>query len=460
MQKAARELAKLAGWRRVPGPHIWPIVGNPAALRAPGDLIGFGEGYWHRYGDIFRVSLFNRSIVVLAHPNAIKYVLCTARENYIRGSVYASTRRLIGDSVLTLEGEAGRARRELQQTAFHRGSVEKLVTQMVASGARHCDALAGRAREGVVAIDAHREMARLTLEVFVRALFGQALQGDFGALTDVMEVVSDGANRFMLPPWVPTPRNWRWQQAIASLDAHLYGLIELARKQGSDDSLLSMLIAARDAQGAPLEDRAVRDEVITLFIAGHETMALTLTWLFALVGRHRDVLPRMQREVDHVVGRRDPRFSDFAELQYVRQVIDETLRLRPPVPMVARDVVDHDAIHGYEVYAGEIAIPFIWATHRHPDFWADPLQFDPDRFEGQRATRHSSWSYVPFSAGPRACLGDMFSLVQTVLLLAQLLQRFELQIEDCADVKPVMMLSASPRPSRPFRIELRPRRSG
>ena len=144
-------------------------------------------------------------------------------------------------------------------------------------------------------------------------------------------------------------------------------------------------------------------------------------------------------------------------LRYVRQVVDETLRLRPPVPMVARDVVDHDSIHGYEVYAGEIAIPFIWATHRHPDFWEHPLQFNPDRFEGIRTTDHSSWSYVPFSAGPRACMGDMFSLVETVLLLAQLLQRFELQIEDCADVRPVMMLSASARPSRPFRIWLRPR---
>lgn len=443
----------------MPGPRAWPLLGDPSAMGATRDLVGYYEGYWHRYGDTFRVPmLMGMGMVVVAHPEGIKHVLCSNRQNYVKGSVYAGMRRITGQSVLTLEDDAWKARRDLLQPAFHRQSIARLSAEMAASGARFFDALGTRAQGGAVEIDAHREMVKLTLDVVTRALFGQAMEGspvDYDMLTEALEFVSEGANQLVLPAWVPTPRNRRLRRTLAALDETMYGFIAAARGQGETASLLSMLVAARDEQGAPLSDREIRNEMITLFIAGHETTALTLTWLFTQLDGRQDILQRMREEVDQVLRGREPTFEDIPQLRYLRQVVDETLRLRPPTPLLGRNTVADDTIMGFPVQAGDIVIPFVWGCHRHPDFWVDPLRFDPDRFDGNREQRQHSWSYIPFSAGPRSCIGNMFSLVETVILLAQLVQRFELDIAPCADIKPIALATA--RPSRPLRMSLRPR---
>lgn len=444
--------------REVPGPRAWPVIGDPAGLRAASDLIGFFEAYWRRYGDIFRFPVLGRSTLVIVHPDAIKHVLWTHRQNYVKGSAYSSVRRMMGDSVLTLEGDAWKGRRELEQPAFHRQSIEQLTAHMIGTGARFFDELLARARRGPVEIDAHQEMVKLTLDVVVRALFGQALDRSavsYPLMTEALELVSRGANRIVLPAWVPTRYNRKLHRTLAELDRIMYSFIGAAREQGSTDSLLGMLLATPDAHGAPLPDRAIRDELVTLFIAGHETTALALTWMFCLLADQPQVLARMQREVDAVLGDRDPTYADVAELRYVRQVVDETLRLRPPAPMVARNAVADDRIDGYPVRAGEIVLPFFWATHRHPEFWPDPLRFDPERFEPGRNKKQHSYSYVPFSAGPRSCIGNMFSLVESVLLVAQLLRRFELTIAPCNHVRAIALATA--RPSSPVRVTLRAR---
>jgi cytochrome P450 len=434
------------------------LIGDPAGLLGTRDLIGFFESYWRRYGDIFRVPILGRSTLVVVHPDAIKHVLWANRQNYIKGSAYHSVRRMMGDSVLTLEGDAWKGRRELEQPAFHRHSIEKLTTHMIGSGARFFDELLARARRGPVEIDAHQEMVKLTLDVVVRALFGQTLAASdvsYPMMTEALELVSQGANQIVLPAWVPTPYNRKLHRTLAELDRIMYSFIATAREQGSADSLLGMLLATRDADGAPLPDRAVRDELVTLFIAGHETTALTLTWLLSLLADQPQVLARMHDEVDAVLGDRDPTYADVAQLRYVRQVVDETLRLRPPAPMVARNAVADDQIDGFAIRAGEMVVPFFWATHRHPEFWPDPLRFDPARFEPGPNNKRHSYSYIPFSAGPRICIGNMFSLVESVLLIALLLRRFELTIAPCHHVRVVAVATA--RPSSPVRVSLRPR---
>jgi cytochrome P450 len=219
--------------------------------------------------------------------------------------------------------------------------------------------------------------------------------------------------------------------------------------------LLSMLLAARDERGAPLSDEAIRDEVITLFIAGHETTALTLTWLFALLDGNPEVLARMQREVDEVLEGRDPAFEDVPKLSYVRKVIDETLRLRPPAAFVARNVLADDELGGYPVRAGETVLLFFAAAQRHREFWPDPERFDPERFAPALDKQRNSWSYLPFSGGPRVCIGNMFSIVESVILVAQILNRFDVAVRSCAGVRPVTM--GTMRPSRPVPVTLTPR---
>ena len=224
-------------------------------------------------------------------------------------------------------------------------------------------------------------MVKLTLDVVVSALFGQSLeQGDvpYAALSDALVLISKRSNGILLPAWVPTPNNVRMNRTLTELNRIVYRIIDHARQEQSDDgSLLSMLLAARDEHGAPLSDRAIRDDVLTLFIAGHETTALTLTWLFALLDQAPAVLARMQAEVRAVLGGRDPDWNDVPKLSYLRQVIDETLRLRSPAGFIARNALADDEIGGYRVRAGELVILFLWGAHRHAAFWIDPERFDP-----------------------------------------------------------------------------------
>lgn len=440
-----------------PGPRAWPLIGNVGVLRG---LIPFMEQQWAEHGDVFRMRMGNMRAVAVVHPDTIQHVLLTKRQNYVKGPVLDSLRQVLGDGLITLEGDAWKSRRTLAQPAFHRRSLEKLTTIMVRSGARYFDGLTARLDAPHGEIDAHREMVKLTLDVVISALFGEGtIDGSsisYETLGSALELVSEGTNGFRLPDWLPTPHNLKFRRTMRELDGSVHEVIDNARKLAhGNGSLLSMLLDARDEDGKELGRAALRNEVMTLFLAGHETTALTLTWMFAMLDGQPEILARMQSEVDEVLHGRDPTFDDFAKLTYVRQVVDETLRVRPPAPMVARNAVEDDVLGGYEVRAGEVVLPFFWGVHRHPDYWHEPARFDPDRFSAAQSKGRNSWCYLPFSAGPRVCIGNMFSLIETVTLVAQLLNRFEVQVLSCADIKPVAV--GTVRPSRPVRVRLRRR---
>jgi cytochrome P450 len=439
-----------------PGPRQWPLIGNPGAFVG---ALPFLERQWRTHGDIFNVRVGNLGMLVFASPDLMQHVLVTHRHNYLKGRTYDGLRALTGDSVLTLNSEPWKERRAMAQPAFHRQSLEKLVAIMAETGARSFDALARRVGAGHE-LDIHPEMVRVTLDVVIDTLFGRGTL-DSGkishrAFTEAMEFVSTSANGLQLPAWVPTPHNLKFQRALRELNGHVFRMIGAARERPSDGTLLAMLLEARDEQGQALSDQALRDEVITLVVAGHETTALTLTWFFVLLEHRPAVLARMRDEVDQVLGGREPSFADVPQLVYVRQVVDEVLRLRPPVPMIARDAAAEDELGGFHVAPGQSVVPFIWGVHRHPEYWPDPLRFDPERFTPAATKARHVGSYVPFSLGPRSCIGNSFALFESVILLAQLVSRFEFAIGDCSDIKPVAV--GSTRPSKPVRVRLTPRR--
>jgi cytochrome P450 len=443
--------------RFAPGPRSWPLIGNVGALRG---LLPFMMEQWDEHGDVFRIQLAGMSAVAVVHPDLMSQVLLTKRQNFVKGSVLDSVRSILGDGLVTLEGEAWKERRTLAQPAFHRQSLEKLTTVMAESGARYFERLAARLGPGGGELDMHPEFVRLTLDVVVSALFGEGTidteEISYEALGHALELVSDSTNGFRLPAFIPTPHNVKLKRTLRELNRNVYTIIETARKiEGGNGSLLSMLLDARDESGSALPSKAVRDEVITLFMAGHETTALTLTWLLALLDGRPDVLTEMREEVESVLGGRDPTFDDVPKLVYLRQVVDETLRLRPAAPMVGRNVVEDDRLGGYDVARGDVVLPFIWGVHRHRDFWTNPEQFDPERFAGGSSKLRHKWSYLPFSGGPRVCIGNAFSLVETVVLVAQMLNRFDIEVQSCADVKPVAI--ATVRPDRPVRVKFKPR---
>ena len=425
-------------------------------------MASYCDRLWRTHGDTFRFKLLGTSAVVVTHPEALKQVLSTRRDRYIKGSVYDGVRNVLGRGLVTLEGDAWKARRTLAQPAFHRQSLAKLTAIMARSGARCLDELAARANGGPIEIDAHREMVKLTLDVVLAALLGgellRAADVSYEVLCSALELMSERGNGvLLLPVWLPTPRNIKFRRVLRELDAAMYSLIERARQRALDDgSLLSMILSSVDGEtGKPLADRDVRDEVLTLFLAGHETSALTLTWMFTFLDGRPEVLDRMRGEVDEVLRGRDPTFEDVPKLSYVRQVVEESLRLRPPAPLVGRNVVKDDEIDGYRVSAGDVVFPFFWATHRHPAFWSDPETFDPDRFAPERSKDRHSWSFIPFSGGPRTCIGNSFALVESSVLVAQMLSRFDVEVLPCTDVKPVAI--AMMRPSGPVRVVLRRR---
>lgn len=443
-----------------PSPRSWPVVGHIPAIRRAGGMIQFLEHSWRAHGDVFSVDVGFRAVAV-AHPDGIKRVLAGNAKNYIKGKSYDGVRRIIGNGVLALEGDAWKARRTLLQPAFHRSALSGLTDAMVETGKIHFDALLATHGRAPFQLDAHRDMVQLTLDVVVAALFGRDLGGaanvSYEALGAAMELVSQRGNGIPLPKWLPTPANRHFLRTMEEVEGAIFRVIAAGRARPANGTLLSMLLESRDAEtGQPLSDRDVRDEVFTMFVAGHETTALTLTWLFTLLEGRQDVLDAMTAEVDRVLGGRDPGFEDYPKLTYLRQVVDEGLRLRGPVAMNARTAVADDEVLGVKVRAGEIVMPFFYAAHRHPEFWDAPEAFDPGRFSAERSANRNPWSYVPFAAGQRQCIGNVFSLVETVVLLAQLLRRFTLTIDPGAKlVQPVAI--ATVRPDRPVMITLQAR---
>ncbi|HSP81983.1 MAG TPA: cytochrome P450, partial [Myxococcaceae bacterium] len=363
-----------------------PLVGSLPEMSRLG-MLEFIERQWHVLGDVFRVKAGPRNMVVVAHPDGVERILASNRENYVKGPTYDSLRLLTGQGLLTLEGSPWKKRRRLEQPSFHRESIRKLVSTMAGVTRGALADWRRRLPEGGV-LEMHQEMMRLTLEVVGETLFGQRLSTESvnvsgRAFGEALRLVSErGNSTVQLPLAVPTPGTLRMRRALEMLDEQVHAIITRARaEREKGPTLLAMLLDARDADtGEGLSDKELRDEVITLFLAGHETTALMLTWGFTLLGEHPEVVRRMREEVERELGGREPTAEDLPKLAYVRQVIDEILRLRSPTWTVARDVVEDDVILGHRVCAGERVLPVSYLTHRHPDFWDEPQRFDPDRF--------------------------------------------------------------------------------
>lgn len=436
--------------RKAEGPRGYPIVGNTPQIAREG-LVQFMERSWREYGDVYRANLLSDTVVV-AHPDGVQRVLAGNADNYIKGKAYDGVREVIGDGILALQGPKWRKRRTLMMPKFHRGSLEGLVQIMIDRGAVFFDDLKRRHPDGG-RIDAHDEMVGLTLDVVVNALFGsglgEAAEVDHESLGMALEVVSEVSNGVPVPKWIPTATNRKFKRVMRDVESTVYRVIETARalpENEREDTLLQMLLDARDAEtGEPLTDEEVRNEVFTLFIAGHETTALTLTWLFTLIDGRDDVKDKLREEVDRVLGKRTPTFDDLTKLTYTRQVIDETLRLRGPVAMVARHAVEDDNICGVKINKGDLVLPFFWGLHRHPDHWPNPEHFDPSRFTPEAIEARDKWAYVPFSAGSRVCIGNTFSLYEATLLLAMMVQRFDVDVVPGQDLSPVMLATVRPK---------------
>ncbi len=399
-------------------------------IRKPLEAIGAD---WRRYGDVVRYRLGAMQVFLVVHPDGVNQVLQENHRNYVKSVDYQILKRVLGEGLLTSEGPLWLRQRRLMAPMFHRQRIAEFGATMVDSTLKMLDHWSSLASQGST-FDVCNEMMHLTLEIVARVLFKVELAGEMAhEIGRDVTVSNERLGQFdlgTLLPWLPTPRNREFRRAIRSLDAIVAGIIADHRSSGRDrGDLLSLLLAARDQDtGEAMSDQQVRDEALTLILAGHETTANALAWTWYLLSQNPDVERNLHAELADVLGGRAPAVADLPNLRYTSMVIDESMRLYPPAWSVGRSPVADDEILGFTIPKGSSVMLSQWLTHRHPDFWANPEQFDPDRFSPERSANRPRYAYFPFGGGPRQCIGNVFALTEANLILAAVAQKYRLRL--------------------------------
>lgn len=429
-------------------------------LRFLVDPFGFIRQRFERYGDIYYAPSDGRGLYVLRHPDHIREVLALQSGRFRKGhSAIERMSQVLGRGLLTADGEHWKRHRRMIQPAFHRRRLAAYAEVMVDETER---TIAGW-RDGEVR-DIGREMVDLTLRIVSRALFGRDARGEVETVARAMDALNESFGRpAILPPWVPTPGRARVRRAVADLDRLVYGMVEerrgaAARTSGpGSDDLLQALVDAVDEEGdgASLTPREVRDELVTLLLAGHETTSHALTWTWMLLSRNPHERARLHEELAAVPQARSVAFDDLEALPLTRRVLEESMRLYPPAFMLARRAVEDAEVGGYVIPAGSEVVVWTWMTHHDPRWYPRPEAFEPDRFTPEASAERPKMAYLPFGGGPRSCIGAAFSLVESRLVLATIARRFELELVPGHRVRTKPGITLAPKGGMPMRLRRR-----
>jgi cytochrome P450 len=424
---AATAPSKPRAGRSVPGPR-GPLSGLPL-IRKP---IPFIEKLFREYGDVVSARFLNFPVYIVAHPEGVKHVLQENHRNYTKSRDYVILARLLGQGLVTSEGSIWLAQRRLMQPMFHHQKIAAFGTTMTDCTLGMLDRWSGIAGRHEP-VDVTSEMMRLTLEIVGRALLTMDLTSQADTIGRTMTTANERFGQFdigMLAPWLPTPKNFRFRKAVGELRRIVLEIIANRRRENRDyGDLLSMLLAARDEEtGAAMSDEQLRDEILTLILAGHETTANALSWTWYLLSQNPEAERKLHAELDEVLGGRPPAMADLGKLNYTGMVIDEALRIYPPVWSIGRAAIADDEIMGYRIPRGSNVMLSQWLTHRHPQFWENPERFEPERFSAERAAGRPRYAYFPFSGGPRQCIGNIFALTEAQLVLATIAQSYRLRL--------------------------------
>jgi cytochrome P450 len=411
------------------------------------------------YGDVVRISFLNQEGYLLNHPDGVKHILQNHHLQYSK-DVYALKflKALLGEGLLTNEGASWLAQRRLMQPAFHRKRLSALSTVMTDATCAMLERWHGIAQRGEV-LDVAQEMMQLTLRNVGLALLSRDLSNEMNRLGQAFATYRTLLMQYLYTPFpplgVPTPRNRRLQATIRELDTIIEGIISERRKQNTvTGDLLSILLQARDEEtGEGMTDRQVRDEVMTLLLAGHETTATALTWTWYLLSQYPKVEDRLHTELDQVLAGQPPTVEQLPRLPYTRMILEETLRLYPPTFSLSRRALADDEIGGYALPAKSTILLCPYTTHRHPAFWEDPDEFNPERFQPERAAGRPHFAYFPFGGGPRQCIGNQFALMEAQLILATIAQRYRLRLASQHSVEAEVVLTIRPRHGLPMTLQ-------
>lgn len=396
--------------------------------------LGFFETAARLHGDSVEMVAGNRRLFLFSHPDLVRAVLADEHRSFAKGRVLARARMVLGGGLLTAEGDAHRQQRRMIAPAFHRARIAAAAEHMVAIAEQS----SSRWRHGErLVVD--QEMSATTLRIVAKALFDVDVEDR--AQAEISRSLAELVKSFgvLVMPlaelflWLPIPAAARLRGAIRTLDRIVEHLIEERRQAGDRGDLLSMLVHARDEEGHTMDSTLVRDQALTLLLAGHETTANALSWAWWLLARHREFRERLEAEVDGLDG--PPTFDDLPRLVWTRAVLEETMRLYPPAWAIGRTAARDVEIGQCTVPKGAAVVVSQWLVHRDPRYFPDPERFDPSRFLAGRRESVARNAYFPFGLGPRACVGMQFALTEGVLLLAAVARHWQLDLDD--DVAPV-----------------------
>lgn len=412
------------------------------------------------YGDVVRWRGFF-AIYCINHPDLVRQILTQSWPRFTKNTVdYRVVGRTLGRGLVTNDGDDWARQRRLMQPVFANRAIDKFDDVINAMTAQLATKWAGHRADETVWLD--RDMSRITFQIVSRTLFGADIDDAADEMVEILHTVNQHPLKLSalltLWPWIPVPSNQRFKRIKQRLNDIVDSLVARHRASASDGrgDIVDRLLAARDPEsGQGMSNDQMRDEIITLLLAGHETSATALSWTYFLLAQNRDCEARLVSELDSVLGGRAAVSADLARLPYLKQVVQESMRLYPPVWGIARRTSEAMELGGYRIPAqGYISIS-MYALHRHPDYWTDPDRFDPERFAPNRGEQRHSYCYIPFSAGPRACIGAGMAMLEIQLVLAQLLQRFRVHPVPGTPIVPQAVVTLKQRFGMPVTITAR-----
>jgi cytochrome P450 len=423
------------------------------------DPLTFFSDIAREYGDFVGLRILNFRILLINHPDHIEDVLVNHPKKFIKGRVLKANKRVFGSGLLTSEGDFWLRQRRLAQPAFHRARIATYASTMV----EYTERLLQEWQDGEER-DIHKEMMRVTLQIVGKTLFDADVERDAQDIGKSMEMLleigADFRRTLFVPHWLPTPTNIRMERAIRQIEKVLYRMIAEKRASGRDaGDLLSMLLAAQDEDGSRMTDKQLRDEAITLFLAGHETTANTLSWTWWLLAQNPAVEAKLHEELRSVLGGRTPSLDDLTKLVYTNHIITESMRLYPPAWGTARTAIEDHEIAGYAV-PKDSGVSFTqWTVHRDARWYDSPDEFRPERWEGDLMKRLPRFAYFPFGGGPRQCIGNAFALMEAALILATIAQQYRFRLVEGHPVVPLASITLRPRHGIRAVLEARPAKS-
>ena len=427
-----------------PGPKGEPFIGNARAFVL--EPLEYLKRCAQDYGDIMQIRLGTTAIYMLSSPEYIERVLVTQNSKYQKSRFTQRRKSLFGNGLIFSEGDFWLRQRRLMQPAFHQKRVASYGQAMIQLSQKMAEGW-----QDSETLNIHESMMQLSLEIVLKTLFDTESAGDAEKIGQVLDILIDQVSAaavrpIQFPDWLPTPGNQRYNAALSQLDAIIQQIISDHRRRETDNGdLLSTLLHVQDEDGSRMTDKQLRDEVVNLYIAGHETVALTLAYTWRLLAENPAVEAKLHDELERVLAGRTPTMEDLANLPYTEQIITESMRLYPPVWGVFRDCKVADEIGGYPIAPGTVVLLSPWVVHHDAQYYTEPETFQPERWDKTSKQPIPRYAYFPFGGGQRLCVGNIFAMVEARLVFATLAQRWSFSLPAGSSLELIPSITIRPK---------------